>query len=73
MGVGGTRGKTFISQDCWKNTLVGMSRKYLGIFFKVLHTASAKNFIDSNFKHSRFLIFMSLDTICKLMGINSVN
>lgn len=30
-----------------------MSRKYFDFFFKVLHTASAKN-IDSNFEHSRF-------------------
>lgn len=50
---------------CLENTLI--------FLFKVLHTASAKNFIDSNFEHSRFLIFMSLDTICKLMRINSVN
>lgn len=34
-----------------------MSKKYFD-FLKVLYTASAKDFIDSDFEHSGFSIFM---------------
>lgn len=34
-----------------------MSKEYFD-FLKVLHTASAENFINSNFEHSGFSIFI---------------
>lgn len=63
MGVGVAGGRrTLIAWEYWENTIVETSVKCFD-FLKVLHTASAENFIDSNFEHSKFPIFMSLDTI----------